>query len=388
MKKTITQKTAEIVRNLTLAAAFLGIVPPGLAQIETTWGNDYLLGNGGTATVNPTTAQWVTFTAGAADTINGVRLYQNATPIGSPALEVGLYAVDGNGKPTGSALVSTNLTPTNTGAAWVTALLGNYTLTANTTYALRVSTATAGASFAWRYTTENPANNMQPVGLADTHWRRGNGVNNPATNGQNVWVLTTTNGTAIGQPYINSSTQNLASTNITIAQRFVFNQAGAGTNDVLQAVSAYLSVAATPPVNPVTLKIIGSDGAVLSTATLDLSSAPSGAAIYQFDLATPISLTNSTAYYIGMYSSGSAGNSVLWYGWNTTDDALYRSASFQGENAYAVSFASQSDYTGTPTSTPNRDYYFDLHMVPEPSVVLLTLAGLALTFFVRHRACR
>lgn len=221
----------------------------------TTWGNTYMIGNGNTATVNTANNQWVTFTADANDTITQARLYAPTIVSNSPVLDVGLYAVDVNGVPTGSALTSGSVTAT--AAGWTSVSLSNYTLSTGTTYALKVSTATAGASFGWRLTLENPANTIQPVGAPDAHWRRGLNNNLPVTNGQTVWALgTTMAGKTIGQPYISTSPQNVAHASNTIGQRFVFDLAGAGGNKFLESVTLYVGVGATAPVNPVTLKLI------------------------------------------------------------------------------------------------------------------------------------
>lgn len=337
-------------------------------------------GNGQTAFVNTTNNQFVTFTADAADTVTQARLYAATTVSGSPVLNVGLYAVDSNGAPTGTALTSGSVTATTAG--WTSIDLSNYTLTAGTTYALAVSTATASGSFGWSYTAENPANTIQPVGVEDDHWRRGNnGV--VATSGQNMWALaTSTSGKTIGQPYISSSAQSVTSPTVTRGQRFVFDLAGSGGNDLLESVTLFTGVT-TAPSSPVTLKVIDSLGNVLATTSLDLSAA-SGAALRTFDLSSPISLTDGEAYYLGLYSNTGA---VTWYGWNVTDEAFYIDASYQGGDSYAVSWASQTDFTGAPSELKTRDHYFGLNMVPEPSVAGLVCVGLAFAL-LRRRTVR
>ncbi len=365
------------------AVVFFGISSPGLAQTLTWWGNEYMLGSAGTVSVTPSNTLWSTFTASSAEEVTGARLNANSVT-NSPTLSVELYAVDGDGKPTGSALASGTVSPAGTGWTSV-AFSSNYTLTKGNVYALSVSTATTGASFGWRYNAAAPATSldMQPVGVADAHWARGANMGNPASINQTVWILETTSGSSIGQPYGTATTTSVVSATTTTGQRFVFDKAAAGGNDKLEKVTLYLNIGGTPPSDLVNLRVIDSLGDVVGTASLDLSSAGTGANFYTFDLNSPISLTDNAVYYLGVYSNGTG--TALWYGWNVTNEAAYRAASFQGDDAYAVSWASQSDYSTTPTSTLTRDLYFSLGLIPEPTSLMLAGTALLMAIMQRRR---
>lgn len=337
------------------------------------WGNIYELNNAGTVSVTPGSDQWVTFTATQAMTISGGS-FVSTSGVASTMVDVSIYAVDGNGKPTGVALGSNTMTTNAAGTYSLT--LPNIALTANTVYAVKLSTATPGGSFGWRYNV-GPTGGIQPFGVTDASFLRGGGTGSPVA-GMNAFYLQTNIGRAVGQPYSSSVAQNAALPTTTLAQRFKFDLAGAGGNNQVDSISLYLGIAATPPSSLVTVKLISSSGVVLDTITRDLSGELVGARNFSFDLATPISLTNGADYYVGIYSNGSASDSVKWYAWASANDPTAISASFQGSVANMVTFSSQSDYTGIPSEVGYRDYAFGLNMVPEPSSVVLLLGGAAL----------
>ncbi len=349
-------------------------------QIVTQWGNTYVLGGGQTTNVTPTASAWVTFTATEDMQVSAAQIYNSGAIVGSPSLSVSIRAVNGTGSPTGPTLGINTFSPTSTG--WQRVTLPNVALTQGVVYAMEVITTTPSGTYPWRLNS-GATGGVQPYGTPDTHFLRGVNAGAPTT-GQNVWVLETNIGRAIGQPYTSSTAQNAATAN-SLGQRFVFDQVGAGGNSV-ESVTLQLGIVSAPPAQPVTVKLISSTGVVLATTSRDLSGAALGAANYTFDLDTPISLTDSSAYYIALYSNGSTAGSVTWYGWNTTNDPLYIGASFQGADAYSVLWGSQSDYTGVPTSIGTRDYAFSLGVVPEPSTyALMTLAGGILFMVVRRK---
>ena len=150
-----------------------------------------------------------------------------------------------------------------------------------------------------------------------------------------------------------------------------------------------LGIVTAPPANPVTLKLIDASGAVLATTSLNLSGAPLGAANYTFDFAAPVTLTDTSSYYLGLFSNGSTADSVKWYGWNTSNDSLSIGASFEGSSAYATSWLSQSNFTVAQTPINTRDYNFNLTLVPEPSTLALALVGgLGILLLARRRLAR
>ena len=381
-------------RKLGLAALFLLAVLGGpLVErspgqiVSTNWGNTYQLGGGQTAAVTTANTQWVTFTATQAMTISAADIYNGTAITGTPVLTVGIYAVDGSNVPTGAALGSNTFTPSVGTNVWQRVTLPSVALTSGVVYAMKVSTATAGTTYPWRLN-QGATGGLQPYGTPDTHFWRGVNTTVPtAANGQNVWYLETDIGRAIGQPYTSSTAQGAASTTTTLGQKFSFDKTG--TNDQVSAVTLQLGIVTAPPANPVTLKLIDASGAVLATTSLNLSGAPLGAANYTFDFAAPVTLTDTSSYYLGLFSNGSTADSVKWYGWNTSNDSLSIGASFEGSSAYATSWLSQSNFTVGQTPINTRDYNFNLTLVPEPSTMALALVGgLGILLLARRRLAR
>lgn len=379
-------------RKLGLAALFLlailggPLVERSSGQIvSTNWGNSYQLGNSGTASVNTTNSQWVTFTATSNMTISAAQIYNSAAITGTPLLTVGIYTVDGNGTATSTVVGSTNtFTPSGTG--WQRVTLPNVALTSGVVYAMKVTTATAGALYPW-LTLGGSSGGIQPYGTADTHFLRGLNSGLPSAT-QNPWLLETNIGRAIGEPYTSSTAQGAASTTTTLGQKFTFDKTG--TNDQVSAVTLKLGIVTAPPANLVTVKLIDASGTVLATTTLDLSAAPLGTADYTFNLATPVTLVNTNAYYLGLFSNGSTAGSVTWYGWNTlATNSLTAGASFQGAGSYSTAWGSQSNFTVAQTPVNTRDYNFNLTLVPEPSTLALALVGgLGILLLARRRLAR
>jgi len=318
-------------------------------------------------------------------TISAAQIYNSAAIIGTPLLTVGIYTVDGNGTATSTVVGSTNtFTPSGTG--WQRVTLPSVALTSGVVYAMKVTTATAGASYPW-LTLGGSSGGIQPYGTADTHFLRGLNSGLPTAT-QNPWLLETNIGRAIGEPYTSSTAQGAASTTTTLGQKFTFDKTG--TNDQVSAVTLKLGIVTAPPANLVTVKLIDASGTVLATTTLDLSAAPLGTADYTFNLATPVTLVNTNAYYLGLFSNGSTAGSVTWYGWNTlATNSLTAGASFEGSSAYATSWLSQSNFTVAQTPINTRDYNFNLTLVPEPSTLALALVGgLGILLLARRRLAR
>lgn len=376
-----------------VAAVFLLIVSSGWAVVS---GNYYDLGNASSAIVYPpptppattpvTTVQWVTFTASENSTISEAQLYNSAAISGSPILEVGLYAVNGSGVPTGSALSSSLIAPSGTG--WQTAGL-NYDLVKGTVYALRVSTSTPGTSYPWRLNFSPALNNIQPSGVADPHWMRGINSGAPANTSQNVWILKTGPNQAIGQPHTIASGQNLGSPGLAFGQRFRFELPSTGES-LLENVSLKLNVSAAPPANPLVVKLLDKNGAVLTTGSIDLSTTAAGVGYFNIGLDTAQVLTAGEFYYLAVVVNSTVANTVTWLFGSTTNDPLYQSATYQGTDAYSVGWNSQSAF-GAPTSTDlSRDYFFQLNLgaVPEPATwALLGLGFMVWTVVRRQRMC-
>jgi len=368
------------------AAAILLVSFAGVENSQAVlWGNTYEVGNSNTATVNPTFKPWVTFTATEDMEISGARIYNSGAIVNSPEIIVDIRAVDGGGVPTGSVLGSGTFSPSGTGFQAVA--LPDVALTNGEVYAMEVSTATAGASFPWRLNI-GATGGIQPFGDPDPDFMRGVNGTGPF-DGTMVWVLDTDIGRTVGQPYVSSTAQNAGTSTLTLGQRFKYDQTAAGGDAFVESVTLRLFIADPAPANDVTVKLIDASGAVLATTTRDLSGEATGSANYQFDLGTPINLTDGLEYYVGMYSDGSVSDSVRWFGWNVLDDPDYIGASFQGADANGVLWGSQSVYTAPPSELTTRDYYFALGTtpVPEPgTVALLLLAGGAL--LVRRRKIR
>lgn len=346
------------------------------------WGNTYQVNGAGSAIVSPTNTHWVTFTATEDMQVSAARFNANSVT-GAPLVTVSLRGVNGSGVPTGPVLGSGTVSPVGGGWHGVTLSGTGVALSSGVIYAMEVATATASTSLAWRFN-GGPTGGIQPYGDPDPDFLRGANAGAPVA-GSNVFILETDIGRSVGQPYVSSPAVNLALTTTTQAQRFKFDLAGAGGNSVVESVQVRLSIGATAPSSDVTLKLISSTGTVLASSTRNLSGEAAGSSDFTFDLNTNVSLTDDANYYIGMYSNGSAGNSVNWFGWDATNSAEYISASFQGADANGVLFGSQSVYTGAPTETVNRDYAFGLNLIPEPSSLLLLIGGGTLLLAVRRR---
>jgi hypothetical protein len=345
-------------------------------------GNFYDIGGSASAGVSPTAAQWVTFTASEDAIVSEAQLYANNLS-GSPVLEVGLYAVNGSGVPTGSALSSGTVTAT--AAGWVASTL-SYSLVKGTVYALRVSTSTVGTTYNWRLNSSPGGNTIQPVGVADSHWFRGINTSAPVGTGQNVWILKTGTNQAIGQPYTAAGSQNIGSTGVAFGQRFRFDLPTTGEN-LLESVGLKLNVSATPPANPLVVRLLDKNGLVLTSGSIDLSATAPGVAYFNISLASAQQLTAGEFYYLAVVVNSTVANSVTWLNGSTINDPLYQSATYQGTDAYAVTWNSQSTF-GTPATTDlSRDYSFQLNLtaVPEPSTWALLGMGLMAWTFVRRQ---
>lgn len=362
-------------------ALSLFLAPIGLlAQAE--WGNSFNMGNtSGSVTVTDTNSVWTTFTANDDYEVAKIWLNSNNAQAASTVLDVGIFALDVDGKPTGSALATQTLSDALSG--WTEVGGFSYTLTSGTPYAIRVSANTGNPSYGWRFLNSNLAapfdntNTVQPgTGNFDPNWGRGNNTNGPFNNGTIVWMLETTGGTTFGQPYNTGVAQNVASASLAYGQRFRFD-APDPINQTLTGVELMLSIAATPPTEPLTLHLLSDAGAILSTGSLDLSSATNGLNRYTVDLDTSVSLSDGSFYYLATYSNGSAGNSVTMRGSGNLTTDPFRDAGFQGQDGYAVLWGSQSDFS-SPSINLDRDYYFNLALIPEPSTILFIIAPVLL----------
>ncbi len=372
--KTLSKKSAKLV-GLLVAASLSNSYSAAIT------GNLYNIDSAVSSAVNPTTSQWVTFTATEDSIVSQVQINNSNALTGSPLLDIGLYAVDGNGVPTGSALASSTLTPSGTG--WQATAL-SYTLVKGTVYALKASTTTASTSYPWRTTTSTTINNFQPSGAPDSHWRRGLNSGTPVGTSQNVWILKTGANQAIGMPYTLTSYLNAAPVNAATGQRFRFDLPSTGESS-LESVTLKLNISSTaPPANPLTVKLLDINGTVMTTGTLNLSTAAAGVAYFQINFDAASTLTAGEFYYLAVYSASSTSGSVTWASASTTADLLYESATYQGVDAYAVTWSSQSNFAATATTDLTRDLYFQLNLaaIPEPSTWALLTAGLALSLII------
>lgn len=393
--RSIIQRFVSALPALSIAVA--GFFPGEVRAQITTWGNTY---NGGTsstsAVVTNVNSQWTTFTADDDRNVSSIWINSTIALAASTSLNVELYLVDTiTGKPTGTALATQTISSAPVGWNQVTGF--NYTLSKGTAYALRLSAASGDPGFGWRIINSNTtggfnnANTVQPIsGDTDPYWGRGRNADSPAYVGQAVWLLEAANGSGFGQPYNTSANANLASATAAVGQRFQF-QAPNPEDVFLQGVTLDLNIAATPPANPLTVHLLDSDGSILATGTLDLSTAAAGRSLYTVNLSTPFEMTDESIYYLALYSDESTDGSVLWNGAATDqNDSTFIGSTFQGDTGYVVTWASQSDFSGG-TSNLLRDYYFGLNLssVPEPTTAgLIALAGGALLLSVRRRTIR
>jgi len=359
---------------------------------STAWGNSFNVGStSGSLSVTATNIPWTTFTASSELDVSSIWINSNSAMAAATGVRVEIFAVDlVTGKPTGPALATQVLASAAAGWTQVTGI--NYTLTEGSVYALQLSAASGNPAYNWRFLNSNLAapyenrNFVQPYsGNLDPYWARGNNNNDPVQSGVANWLMQSSGGDSFGQPYNANLSQNIASPTVAIGQRFRFDAPDAASS-LLDSVDLMLSVAATPPANPVTVRLLSSSGAILATSTLDLSSAASGINIYTVDFASSIQLTDQEFYFLALYSNGSAANSVVWRGGSTdvlTD--IFLDATFQGQDGYAVTWNSQSDFSTVASTTLARDYYFNLNLsaIPEPSSLALLAAGL-LTLAVRR----
>lgn len=376
---------------LGLATAILSWGPMAAdarANQDTTWGNTYFMGGAGSVVVNDTRTAFARFTATEDMVVSAADLYANNAT--SPSLVVSIQADDGDGLPDGTPLASGTITPSGQGWHSVSFTTPTPTLTQGNVYFLVAGTSTPGASFSWRFNniTAGHPNVIQPFGVSDPAWARGQVTPSPtvAAGDSITYLLTTDIGRSVGQPYISIPFQNLGSTVSTQGQRFRFDQAAAGGNNRVTAVNLRLNIHAdTPPVEPLDVVLLDAALNTLTTGSIDLSTAPGGAGFYNVDFISQPVLNDDAIYYLGLFSNGSGGNSVQWSGMTTTTAAL-QSASFQGADAYAVSWNAQSDFDqATMSSDVNRDYYFELALIPEPSTILFMLAPVLLVLVQLRR---
>lgn len=358
---------------------------------ESQWGNTFNVGtSSGSLTVTDVNSFWTTFTADSNFNFNSVWLNSNSAMAASTSMNVELSAVGLDGKPTGSALASQVLSSAAKGWTQVTGF--NYTLTDGTAYALRLSANTGDPSYQWRLLnsvglTDNN-NYVQPGnGNIDPNWARGQNTGSPATVGQAVWMLQSSGNDGFGQPYTTASNAKLASPSASVGQRFRFD-APDPDDVVLTSVDLMLSIAATPPANPLTLYVLDSTGAILQFGTLNLSSASAGIGFYTINLNDEIVLTDGEIYQLALYSNGSAGNSVLWRGGSTQNVTAFIDATFQGNDAYAVTWSSQSNFTTYASTTLTNDYYFGLNLTAIPEPASMALLGLCVLVFALRRKMR
>ena len=392
-KKGLTRGWLTMIHMVALGLIFT--VGSGLSQ-TITQGNIFDMGtSSSTGSVTPTANQWVTFTATGNDTVSDVRLYNQTASTASPVLSIGIYAVDGAGKPTGSALASTTYSP-GASIGWQTIAL-NYTMTQGTAYAIRVSTSTAGSIYPWRVVTGSVTNGTQPSGATDARWARGSNTGTPTNTSNNIWVVNTsyavgptTVAQATGLPYqsyTSAATSTLISTTNAVGQRFRFDEAESGQT-LLNSINLKLSLSSPPAAAPLTVHLLDSAGNILTTGTLSLSGLVSGVQTVNFNEA--IQLTDGAYYYFAAYvnSTGSSSGAIL-SGGLMTNDAVYIAASYQGADSYGVSWNSHSNFAA-PTNSLTTDYYFGLNLsaVPEPSTVVLAIAGLMLIVIGRRRLLR
>lgn len=347
------------------------------------WGNPYFMGGAGSVVVSDTRTGFARFTATEDMVVNGAQLYANFAS--SPDLVVSIQADDGTGFPDGTPLASTTITPGAAGWHTATFATPTSTLTSGNTYFLVASTTTDGASFGWRFNnvTGGHPNIIQPFGVADSNWARGQTTPSAdVTPGQSVMYLLDTNiGRAVGQPYLSIPTQNLGSTVTTQGQRFRFDASAAQGNSIATSVNLRLNIGATPPSEPLEAVLLDSALNSLGGGLLDLSGEPQGQNIFTLDFNSQIALLDNEIYYLGLFSDGSAASSVQWYGMSHGDNVFERSASFQGPDGYAVAWDAQSDFgAATMTTDLNRNYYFEFVLIPEPSGIVLVLAGSILLF--------
>lgn len=350
------------------------------------FGNPWYFGGAYSAPATETTTPWFTFTADENFEISGARFVANGINPGTE-LTVSIKAVDGIGRPTGAALGSNTFLPVASGD-WNAVSLPNVTLAAGTVYAVELTTATPGGNYSWR-ANAGPTGGSQPYGTVDPHFRSGWQSNAPEQDSY-IWVLETTSGRAIGQPYRYVSSFSVAQTSLTIGQRFVFSLSEAGGDSFVRSITVPLTIAATAPSAPVTIKLIDGAGTVLSESLLDLSGQAEGSINAIFNLASEVQLQDGSAYYIGLYSNGSEFRSVEWSYYYTDNDPLYNGATYQGTNGYAVLWGTQSNYSLEPDTYLNRDHSFWLTMssVPEPSVTLLAALGIAIGLVVWRKKAR
>lgn len=362
-------------------------------QTLANWGNSFNTGSTAQSlVVTNVNSQWTTFTADSNFAVSSVWISGNGAMTASTSMNVEIYAVDTlTGKPTGAALATQLVTTASSGWNQVSGF--NYTLTQGNAYALKLTAVTGNPSFGWRFLNSTvPApfvntNSVQPgSGDTDPYWARGTNNVAPVTQGQAVWILENASGHGFGQPFNASASPNLGSATAAVGQRFRFD-APDGTNHVLTNVQLTLNVAATPPANLLTVRLLSSNGTILTTGTLDLSAAAAGIGRYTVDFNSTYQLTDQDFYYLALYSTNSVADSVKWLGGLTgqTLDSTFLDATFQGQSGYAVTWNSQSNFSTVATTSLDRDYSFNLGLVPEPSTYALMVVAGGILFVVARR---
>lgn len=338
------------------------VIPTGDGAVELVqspssnidWGNKFrvestsAIGN----MTNSTMKTSLRFTIQSAKTVNAIRVYLQNEAGTSPSYRYGIQT-DSGGIPSGSFLGSGTLTATSTG--WKTITLSpSVNLTAGMTYHIVVQYASGTISTS-RYIAlrrSSPLNalyayNNNPDMSANTLFNSGSSWT--IQNYQPLYELDFSDSTYEGNPYETSAGVTIRGANW-IGERFTVTQGDKTVNNISFFIRQNST---TEPLDSLQVELrTVSPNAVVSGGSGVLATAAQTTTTYAYftyTFASPITLTNGTAYRIILKSPGSnSTNYYQVYRIVTTNAANYTSISYDGENSiYTVSANSGSSWTDT-----------------------------------------
>ncbi|MBI4033247.1 MAG: type II secretion system protein [Candidatus Blackburnbacteria bacterium] len=286
------------------------------------------------------------FTAQESKTVNAIRVYLHSEVGTSPNYRYGIQQ-DTTGLPSGTYLCSNILTATSAG--WKTiSLTGCPVLTSGNVYHIVVqyNSGTVSGSRYVALRRSAPLNNLYPK------------TNNPDPNANTLFATNLTNWTTQGfqpiyeldfsdatyegNPYESNLEVAVFGTTV-IGEKFTYT----GTTQNATSISFYARKQGTPAGS--LDFVFGAVGGSQTTCTLASSGVATSFGWITCNFASPVSLTQGTAYRIYLKSSSSAsGNDYRIWRLVNTNAANYNSINYDGTNSvYTVSTNGGSSWTDT-----------------------------------------
>ncbi len=308
------------------------------------------------------------FTAQSTKTVNAIRVYINNETGTSPTYTYGIQD-DSSGNPSGTYIGSGVLRATSAGWKTIT-LSSSVDITAGTIYHIVVE-HNSGAISTSRYIAlrqSSPLNLIYPpTNVADSSANTlfNSGSSWTVVGGQPIYELDFQDGSFEGNPYEANAAVSVFGANW-IGERFTVS----GGDKTASAISFYVRQnSATEPLDSLQVELrTVTPNAVVSGGSGVLATAAQTNTTYNYftyTFASPITLTDGTAYRIIIKSPGSnSTNFYQVYRVVTTNAANYNSITYDGTNSlYTASGNSGSSWTDT-NNWDIGGYYFTVTGVP------------------------